>query len=94
MEENNAENKNEQEGNTDNKDLSIVEKAENVLEGINKATEEFRKEKEGLQQARAQDLLGGSSSAGKEIKEEKKVETNSEYRARVTKEMAGGKTEW
>ena len=63
---------------------------------INKKKEELLKREEKLQDRKeklaAQEMVGGRATASRT--EEKKPETNKEYRARVEKEMREGKTDF
>ena len=60
------------------------------LEAANKERKELLDREEAIMAKRE---LGGRAEAG-QSNVEKKEESPAEYRARINKEMAGGKTEW
>ena len=73
--------------------ISVLEDTRNILAEIKKEREEFAKIRDELGELRSEQLLSGS--AGGQVKqEEKKEETPHDYRMRVEKEMAEGKTEF
>ena len=78
----------EQEIVTKAKEAAEIQKEAETLRAANNATEEKL-----LERKEAIAKLGGTSNAG-QPPAEKKDETNKEYRARVEKEMAGGKEEF
>ena len=78
----------EQEIVTKAKEAAEIQKEAETLRAANNAIEEKL-----LERKEAIAKLGGTSNAGQDPTQ-KKEETNSEYRTRVEKEMAGGKTEF
>jgi len=72
-----------------------VDKAVAAADKLNAAAERVEKANAETARLQARAALGGSTEAGKPVeKEEKKEETDKEYRARVEKELASGKTEF
>lgn len=74
------------------KTLNLYERTNEATERLEKAnakTEEILNRQEEIYQRQK---LGGTTEAGQAT--EKKEETPREYRARINKEMAAGKTEW
>ena len=87
------EDKKEEEDKKPKPKLSVLEDTRNILAEIKKEREEFAKIRDELGELRSEQLLSGS--AGGQVKqEEKKEETPHDYRMRVEKEMAEGKTEF
>ncbi len=71
----------------------LIERARIEREGIEKATKELKEENDRREMIMAKQALGGVTEAGG-VKEKPKEETNREYRVRINKEMAEGKTEF
>ena len=73
--------------------ISLLEEIKLSIVEMKKEREEFSKIRDELKDLKSEDLLSGS--AGGQVKqEEKKEETPHDYRMRVEKEMAEGKTEF
>ena len=91
------ENNNEKEGekseseNSGDGNQSELSKQTNAA---NAAAERMELATEALKAEQAKARLGGVTDAGQEKKPEAKDESDHEYRVRVNKEMAAGKTEW
>ena len=83
----------DEKGTEDNSSDSLFERTDKAaarIEAGNKKTEELLNRQEELY---ARQKLGGKASAGQEAKKPKE-ETPKEYRERIQKEMAEGKTEF
>ena len=71
----------------------VIERAREEREKMDAANKERKALLDREEAIMAKKTLGGTT-AGSEEKTEKKEETTHEYRVRITKEMAEGKTEW
>jgi len=72
---------------------SIVDEAKALRDEIRSEKEALIKERKALENARAETILGGKADTG-QAPEKKPEESDHDYRVRIEKEMAGGKTEF
>ena len=75
------------------KPLNIVDEAKALRDEIKTERVRLTEERKTLENTQAEGILHGKADTGQE-KEEKKEETNHEYRIRIEKELAEGKTEF
>lgn len=73
--------------------LSPLDEIRKEKEELSKIRDEIKEDKEEYKSMKIDEIIRGRAAAGG-IKEDKKEESPKEYRARVEKEMASGKTEW
>ena len=76
-----------------NKPLSPVKEARSILDEIRKEKEDLKIENDRREDIIAKDMLGGHADAG-QSQEKPKEETDHDYRMRIQKEMAEGKTDF
>lgn len=71
--------------------ISVIEEARKERMELERIRQEVKAEREALERIRVQEEFAGNAPAGNEEQEEKRPETNSEYRKRIEEEIRAGK---